>query len=319
MAYLQTIGTSTRSRVKEIVFLGTGTSSCIPVIGCLMQEKPTCKVCISAASGRSSKNCRLNVSSIIRYEGADGKLKNILIDCGKTFYTAARRWIVTKKIGAFEGVLLTHGHADAILGLDDLRHWTAHGCIQEHVDVYCDEMSMRVVEATFPYLVDRKKATGGGFVTDLRFSTITDTPMRIGELEIEPIYVEHGVCEDGGPFMSLGFIIDNGRIVYISDVSRIPEETLCKIQRNRPDILILDCLRESRPYKGHFILAESLEAVEKIKPHRCFFVGMTHDIEHDGLEEKLRSLSPLHHVNLAYDGLVLRLEFDEENEEISSV
>jgi len=279
-----------------------------------MQEDPSCRVCLSAAAGgRASKNCRLNVSAVIRYStDQDHTLKNVLIDCGKTFYTAARRWAVPLRIGAFEGVLLTHGHADAMLGLDDLRHWTGHGAIQDMVRIWADASTMDVVARAFPYLVDPGKATGGGFVSDLQFNIIPGplAPFQISGLEIEPLYVEHGLGEGGSPYMCLAFLFDRGRLAYLSDVSRIPEETMLRLQAVQPEVLVLDCLREERPYRSHFILNESLEAVRAIRPKgSVYFVGMTHDIDHDEFNAKLqphaRELGCS--IQLAYDGLTIPL------------
>lgn len=301
-------------RVQELVFLGSGTSSCIPLIGCLMQEEPTCAVCLDAQrGGRRSKNCRLNVSAVVRFVGPGGATKAVLIDCGKTFYTAARRWAVPLRLGAFEGVLLTHGHADAMLGLDDLRHWTGHGAIQDSVVVYADRPTLAVVERAFPYLVDKGQATGGGFVSDIRFRTIAEhgggprDAFRIGGLEVTPVRVEHGTESDGAPYFCLGFLLDGGRIAYLSDVSRIPDETLALLQAARPQLLVLDCLREERPYRSHFILPESLAAVRAIAPARTYLVGMTHDTDHDEFEARLRTLAPELDIRLAHDGLVVDL------------
>lgn len=285
-----------------------------------MRDKPSCKVCVAAQEGgKASKNNRLNVSSVIRFDGEDGGLKNILIDCGKTFYTAARRWAVPMKLGRFEGVLLTHGHADAMLGLDDLRHWTGHGAIQDQVDIWADAETMKVVNQAFPYLVDPGQATGGGFVSDTRFNQINGAPFTIASLDIRPLYVEHGACSDGTPYMCLAFLFDHGKIAYLSDVSRIPDKTMTELLKVRPEVLVLDCLREQRPYKSHFILKDSLAVVQKVRPRQTFLVGMTHDIDHDEFNRRLASLSPDIPISVAHDGLVVRLEFDDETEEISSI
>lgn len=86
-----------------------------------------------------------------------------MIDCGKTFYQNAIREFVNHKRRRLSGVILTHDHADAIFGLDDLRAWTtgqASRRIQDVVDVYLTAECFVSVKEKFPYLVERNKATG---------------------------------------------------------------------------------------------------------------------------------------------------------------
>jgi phosphoribosyl 1,2-cyclic phosphodiesterase len=109
----------------DFIFAGTGTSGRIPEITCLTATSPDCRVCISGLDA-TSKNRRRNTSGFLRYLHSDGSVRNILIDCGKSFYESALHICVKHKIRKIDAVLLTHGHVDAILGIDDLRQWT-HG------------------------------------------------------------------------------------------------------------------------------------------------------------------------------------------------
>ena len=47
--------------------------------------------------------------------------RHLQIDVGKTFRDAVLRWYPRHGVDALNAVLLTHDHADAVLGLDDLR------------------------------------------------------------------------------------------------------------------------------------------------------------------------------------------------------
>lgn len=130
---------------------------------------------------------------MIRYKHSDGRVRNVLVDCGKTFYEAALAWCPKYKMRRIDGVLLTHGHADAIMGLDDLRNWTIGGdnAVQSVVHVYLDQATMDVVSRAFPYLVDIQAATGGGDVPRLEFhliETVSGSPMPfyIEELQVVP-------------------------------------------------------------------------------------------------------------------------------------
>mmetsp|Transcript_32715 Transcript_32715/g.82520 ORF Transcript_32715/g.82520 Transcript_32715/m.82520 type:complete len:89 (-) Transcript_32715:648-914(-) len=51
-----------------------------------------------------------------------------MVDCGKTMRDAALRHLAGHGVRAIDALLLTHAHADAILGLDDVRDFTEqHG------------------------------------------------------------------------------------------------------------------------------------------------------------------------------------------------
>ena len=89
----------------EIEFLGTGTSTGVPSIGC------HCKVCRS----KDKKDKRLRASAIVRYKGM-----NILIDCGPDF----RQQILRASSDNLDVLLLTHIHYDHVAGIDDLRPYS---------------------------------------------------------------------------------------------------------------------------------------------------------------------------------------------------
>lgn len=63
-------------------------------------------------------------------------------------------------IRELDGVILTHGHADACYGMDGLRQWTLHGAIQPAIDIYLSRETMDTIKITFPFLVDVRHATG---------------------------------------------------------------------------------------------------------------------------------------------------------------
>ena len=80
-----------------------------------------------------SKNRRFCTSlvAIGSEPGRPDTSSTILIDCGKSFYESALRYFPSNGLSKIDAVLLTHPHADAVLGLDDLRSWTMNGCIQD--------------------------------------------------------------------------------------------------------------------------------------------------------------------------------------------
>ena len=210
--------------LEDVIFLGTGTSSQVPAIHCVTESDSLCATCTEAMNP-GSKNRRLCTSLIaVGSEPGHPETRSaILIDCGKSFYEAALRFFPRHGLRSIGAVLLTHAHADAMLGLDDLRSWTMGGCIQPFVDVYLTEECLQTVQQTFPYLVDTSRATGGGDVGALRWHVINaHEPFFAGpqNVLVQPLRVEHGFMPpDRHPFECLGFRIDT--MSYVSDCVRV--------------------------------------------------------------------------------------------------
>lgn len=311
--------------LEEILMVGAGTSTCVPNVACLARKIPNCLVCLDAVGrlertakytrehggpppGVTSRNQRTNPSAILRYRHSDKTLHSILIDCGKSFYTNAVRTILKGGVRKLDGLLLTHGHADAILGLDDLRHWAGHSpAIQQVVNVWCDKVTFKVIQSTFPYLVNPKCATGGGEVSTLSFHLFTPgETFHIGELSIEPISVFHGEHMDGRPYYANGFRI-NG-LLYLSDISGIPPESHLKLVNTKPELLIADCLFESGNYKSHYCWPQTRELIKLLAPRLTVLVGMAHTIDYYSFQ---RHLDIENGINLAGDGIISKIHYDE--------
>ncbi|TFK57638.1 hypothetical protein OE88DRAFT_1651482 [Heliocybe sulcata] len=181
----------------ELVFLGTGTSSGLPHIDCLTAppEASPCHTCLSTLKPEGKKNIRRNTSAVLRVKGRDGRKRTIVIDVGKTFQAAALEWFPKYGLRRIDAVLITHAHADAMNGLDDLRGWTLRNAIQPYVDVYASRDTFTEVTRSFPYLVSKEYASGGGDVPDFKWHIIEDrVPFQIEEtgIEITPFSVHHG-------------------------------------------------------------------------------------------------------------------------------
>ncbi|KAI3455569.1 hypothetical protein Pfo_012232 [Paulownia fortunei] len=277
---------------SEIIFIGTGTSEGIPRVSCLTNPNKTCPVC-SKAIEPGNKNRRLNTSLLVRFLRPSGKC-NILIDAGKFFYHSALRWFPTYGIRTIDAVIITHSHADAIGGLDDLRDWTNN--VQPSVPIYTAHRDFEVMTKTHYYLVDTSSIIPGAAVSELQFNIIQEEPFIVHDLQFTPLPVWHG-----RGYRSLGFRF--GNICYISDVSDIPEDTYPLLENC--EILILDALRPDRSSSTHFGLPRALEEVRKVRPKRTLFTGMMHLMDHDKVNEDLIKLKENEglDVQLSYDGL----------------
>ena len=281
----------------RLIFLGTGTSERVPRVTCLTKDPATCPVCTDAVKP-GSKNRRRNTSVLIQAESPDGGWKNILVDVGKSFYDAALEWFPKFGVQTIDAVVLTHAHADAIAGMDDLRDWTNN--MQSSIPIYLRRQDLQTVSLTHFYLVDRSRSTSGGGVAKLEFREISDEPFEIEGLKLTPLNVEHGqgITANGYRF---------GDTCYVSDVSRIPYETWMKIEGC--GLLVLDALRPGRTHGSHLTLEEAIDLVRRLKPRKTLLTDMAHDIDHESTNAELAKLKDSEglDIQLAYDGLSVEL------------
>ncbi|KAF7367264.1 Lactamase-B domain-containing protein [Mycena sanguinolenta] len=297
----------------EVIFLGTGTSSSVPHIDCITahaipgsSDRPPCRTCLSTLDGSAEgkKNIRRNTSVVVRAPGKQGTV-TVLIDCGKDFQAAALEWFPQFGLRQIDAVLLTHAHSDAINGLDDLRAWTLGSRIQPHIDIYVSEETYRNIKRTFPYLVSKEFASGGGDIPEFVWHVCIDNakPFEINDTSImvTPFLVHHGRLfsqpapaapglevdktpkkEIVQPYMCFAFRIQED-LVYISDCGAIPDEAwsaLFPASGRQLPVCILDCL-ELRTHPSHFGLEQSIEAARKIDAKRTYFLGFSHKLAHD--------------------------------------
>lgn len=252
LSALETLPTVRSRWLDKLIFLGTGTSGQVPAIQCLThasasdsgvrREYQPCAACHDVLlHGPLSRNRRTCTAAVVvggpkhaeaRAGAADGDgtgrredQTTLLIDCGPTFYQEACKAWATHDLRRIDAVLLTHGHADAVLGLDHLRAWTIGRAVQTHVDVYLSPTTYDVVSQMFPYLADPRKATGGGGVGQLRWHIIdpqqpsfTISPPGKSPVDVVPLPVAHGLAPDGGSFEFVGWRI--GEMSYVSDCVR---------------------------------------------------------------------------------------------------
>ncbi|KMZ76010.1 Beta-lactamase domain protein [Zostera marina] len=291
-----TVGGSTQSEApakqSELIFLGTGTSEGIPRVSCLTNPLRACEVC-SKANEPGNINRRRNTSIILRYTNNSGDF-NVVVDAGKFFYHSALHWFPQFGLRTIDAVIITHSHADAIGGLDDLRDWTNN--VQPQIPIYVPKRDFEVMKKTHYYLVDTSVIIPGAAVSDLQFNIISEEPFYIHGLKVTPLPVWHGKG-----YRSLGYRF--GNICYISDVSDIPQETYLLLQDC--ELLILDAVRPDRSTPTHFGLPRAIEEVRKIRPRRTLLTGMMHLMDHDRENAYLLKLMETDglDIQLSYDGL----------------
>jgi phosphoribosyl 1,2-cyclic phosphate phosphodiesterase len=255
-----------------LTFLGTGTSMGVPTLGC------DCAVCTST----DPHNRRTRPSIRLAYDG-----HTVLIDTGPDFHAQALR----EGIRRVDAVLYTHGHADHVMGFDDLRPLSFHG--DHNLPVYADEATANNIERIFEYTFRKEDR----YPTSARvqINRIDPTPgagIKLFGACFQRIPVTHGRQEITGYRF--------GSAAYLTDMSDIPDISLPLLQNL--DVLIVDALRHD-PHPSHSHLEKSVAIVEQLKPQRAFFTHMSHDLDHDATNAKLPP-----HIRLGYDGQQIKFE-----------
>ncbi|ORC87976.1 uncharacterized protein TM35_000192200 [Trypanosoma theileri] len=323
----------------SITIVGSGVSTAIPVIG---HFSGNC-ACAAALKDMNGPNRRNNVSLLITVPSrdashSDGAVKHILIDCGKTFRDAYFRVLAKHKVQYVDALLITHDHADAVAGIDDLRdlqYMTVDEnddwFVKQYISTYTSAKTVNNMKEQFGYIYRNSRLVGPApeskeaheallqhFTeeckqkkisnnigkrrsTALDFFTLPDTiptPFYIPALGSDfPMYavpVEHGAG-----YMSLGFVFgrgvafhsvgatpldikDKSCVVYLSDVSFIPEAAMSFLQDLvKIDVLIVDLLYgPGKRHPTHYCMDDVIRLVELLQPIRTYGIGMYCDVEH---------------------------------------
>ena len=157
----------------DLIFLGSGVSTALPRISCILRKAAKkCRVCERAFNNPTDENCRCNVSALIRTKTSDGKIHNLMIDVGKTMRYAVLRWFPKYNVTGINAVLLTHGHADAVGGIDDLRDLqvVVHkrgrdgntlSFDSEDIPIFLNQETFEVCKGSYPYLIPESKKDDG--------------------------------------------------------------------------------------------------------------------------------------------------------------
>lgn len=278
---------------SELIFLGTGTSEGIPRVSCLTQSDKICDVCGDSIIP-GSLNRRRNTSILITKILNDQHI-NIIIDVGKFFYESAINIFPKNNIKTIDSILLTHTHADAVGGLDDLRDWTNN--LQKEINIYLRKKDFDSISNSHNYLVKRNKLSGGG-VAKLNFSIINKKPFIIHGISFIPLPVMHGKHLE-----IFGYKF--GNVSYISDTSYISKETENLIKGS--EILIIDALRPEKTHGTHFTLEEAVEFAKKINAKNTLLTNATHDIDHNKINYQLKKENI--DIKYAYDGQKIKIKF----------
>lgn len=272
----------------ELTFLGTGTSAGVPMIGC------DCGVCTS----QDPRDRRDRASVVVSYPRggtptpeAAAQRYTVLIDASPDI----RRQAIRHGLRWLDGFMLTHAHADHVLGIDDLRRFNA--VMDRPLDLYAEPEVIQALGKMFHYIFQPHRNVNKTFIAQLLPMPIAPgTPLELGQARWLPVRLMHGRLP------IVGYRIDWGRrsVAYCTDCSTVPPDTIAQLQGL--DVLVLDGLRE-RHHPTHMTLDRACEFAEQIGAKQTYLTHFAHDHSHAELEQRLpEGIAP------AYDGLTVSLD-----------
>ena len=239
----------------------------VPTLAC------PCRVCHSI----DPHDKRLRPSILLSRGG-----HNVVIDTSPDFRAQALR----ENILSLDAIIFTHGHADHILGFDDIRPYNLRQ--KAAVPIYASRETLAILRRTFAYVFDGKPALST--IPEV-IPHVIEGPFDLLGTRWRPIPAEHG------DMPVLGF--RGGGFAYLTDFSRIPEESMSLLADTEE--LVLDALRDE-PHPMHQTVEQALELVARLRPRRAWFTHIAHDLPHQETNQRLVRLG-FPHVQLAYDGL----------------
>ena len=280
----------------RLTFLGTGTSSGIPMLGC------NCEVCHSG----NPKDKRLRASALVEYGGL-----SILVDCGPDFRAQAIRAGITH----LDGILLTHNHMDHVGGLDDTR--ALNLCESHPVNIYCEKYVEDSLRRSYAYAFAEPRYQGA---PEWKMHTIDNRPFKVysnaGDevLKWEKGFGYHHLPAENVEVKSVEVIPIQGwhlkekqisvlgyrfgNIAYLTDMNLIEDEEFEKLKGL--DAVTINCVKPG-PHHSHFSLQECLDFFGRVNARTSYITHLSHLLPcHEEFERMLPE-----NVHPAYDGLTI--------------
>ncbi|MCP5492830.1 MAG: MBL fold metallo-hydrolase [Chlamydiales bacterium] len=259
--------------MAKLLFLGTGGSMGVPVIGC------KCEVC----SHGGHYNQRKRTAAYVEIDD-----QHFLIDVGPDFRSQALMY----GIDHIDAVLLTHTHFDHIAGIDELRIFNF--LQKKPLPTLLSASSFEDLQKRYFYLFQ----TG-----DEKASATAKLDCRVLEKDFGEVSFE-GVDIAFTSYWQMGMQVNGyrfGELAYLTDVQRYDEKIFEFLKGVKT--LVLSALRY-RDSPFHLTIAQAIAFAQKVGAERTFFTHLDHEVEHDTVNAKLPQ-----GIELAYDGLEIEFNY----------
>ncbi|MGF1678362.1 MAG: MBL fold metallo-hydrolase [Candidatus Methylacidiphilales bacterium] len=258
----------------ELIFMGTGTSQGVPMIA---YPHHVCDL-------NNPRNWRTRTSAHVVMGG-----RHFQIDAGPEF----RLQCLWNRVEWIDDFILTHGHSDHLMGMDDLRRFC--DLREDHVlPVYSSADGLERIRQSFPYAA-REKPLYDGYPA---FRMLEMPPrLEVAGGVVESAWLTHG------NFQVLGLVFtekESGRrLAYYTDCKELSPRAW-ELARG-VDVLVLDGLRPM-PHPSHFSISEAVAVAQELGARRTYLTHLTHLVDHETVGRELPA-----GIHLAYDGLRLSL------------
>lgn len=255
----------------KLTVLGCGTSSGVPRIG------PDWGAC----DPNEPRNRRTRASILV-----ESATTRILVDTGPDM----REQLLRAQVGHIDAVLWTHDHADHCHGIDDLRQVAQ--AMRRTITGYARRQTLRALQCRFEYAFEGREPFYPPIVAG---QVLPDEPFAVGDISISAVDQPHG------DIFSTGFLFEMSGLSagYSTDFHDVTADMIDLFQG--VGIWVVDALRD-RPHPTHAHLAQTLAAIDRVRPGRAILTHMDTSMDYRSLA---RRLPP--GVEPGYDGLTITL------------